>query len=756
MSRRNRLDAAICGFSATTLALIALPASLPAQSMIMEEIVVTAQRREQLLQDVPVAVTAYNAQQLERLQVTETLDITRLVPNFIGQNNTGLGTANVYSIRGLNNTESIATFDPPVGTYIDDIYVARQNANNFQLFDTDRIEVLRGPQGTLFGRNTTGGAVRVMLKKPSEERGGFAEAGFGEYDRYLVRGSVDLPINDRVLTKFSAYWIDDDGYVDNLTTGETLNGQESFGVRGAVRFLVSDSLTWDLAIDYIEDDQANQFNIKDGSSRISRSGLSQSGSPLAGLVTGKKQFFSQGNEVESLSIYSTMDWDVAGLGTVSFITGWRDMEQKFALDFLSIPNLPFPPFSPLPTGAFTITNDGKHEQLSQEIKLAGNLGDRIDYVAGVFYLDEDNRTDFADILFGGVLADRILDNKTKTWAAYLQGDLSLTDQLTLTAGIRWTDEEKKIGFRDNQPVGDATDLTSANMVAFGIPLRETQKLATPRLALQYALDDDLNFYVSATRGFKSGGWNARGTAPQLLTPFGPEKVWSYEGGMRWDVSANLRLNVTAFYTDVSDFQLPSAFEDPETSAIVFITQNFADLEIKGLEFEMLATPTENLTLLAAVGLQNGKYRNIDPSVQQQAADCKSGDDTSGCGRGIVSLFGDIAAPVRTPDYTATIGGNYVWRLNSDLSLIPSAYLYAIGNHNITTNGVTETGVNGILDGYATLTASLTLESEAQAWRASIECKNCNDRTMPVSILANQTYLQDPRTWMVKFRKDFRF
>jgi len=754
MHRPDRLpSAAICGFFATILSLTMLPAALPAQSVIMEEIVITAQRREQLLQDVPVAVTAFNAQQLERLQVTETLDITRLVPNFIGQNNTGLGTANVYSIRALNNTESIATFDPPVGTYIDDIYVARQNANNFQLFDTERVEVLRGPQGTLFGRNTTGGAVRVILKKPSEERGGFVEAGAGRFDRYTLRGTVDVPVNDRVLTKFSGYWIDDDGYVDNLTTGETLNGQESWGLRGALRLLLSDTVTWDLAADYIKDDQANQFNVNDGGSRTSLSGLSQRGSPLAGLVTGQKQFFNQGNEVESFSIYSTRDWDIAGVGTVSFITGWRDMDQKFALDFLNFATLPFPPFSPLPTGGFTITNDGSHEQFTQEVKLAGNFGDRLNYVAGVFYLDEENTTDFADLLFGGVSADRILRNDTESWAVYAQGDYRLTDRWTATLGIRYTDEDKTFRFADNQPAGDENDLTTENIIAAGIPTKQSESLTTPRVALQYAADDDLNFYVSATRGFKSGGWNARGTTPNLLLPFGPEKVWSYEGGMRWDASENLRLNVTAFFSDVSDFQLPAATVGLQGEP-VFITDNFADLEVKGLEVEILATPMDNLTLIAAIGLQNAKYTNLDDAVLAQQERCR--DDGVDCGSGIVGLDGGIADPVRAPDFTLTLGASYVWPVTADLQLVPSAYMYQLGSHNIQTSGVSAAGVSGLLDGYTTFSASVALEHPGQEWRVVLECKNCNNRTMPVSVLADQVYLQDPRTWLLRVRKDFGF
>ena len=199
---------------AGTLA-IGAPPTATAQVSVTDEIIVTAQRREEILQEVPLAVTAFTTSQLEALQVKQALDMGKLVPNLIAHNNTGLGTANAYSLRGLNNTESIATFDPPVGSYVDDIYVARQNANNFTLFDVDRLEVLRGPQGTLLGRNTTGGAARGSLSKPAEEFGGYLEAGFGSYDRYLVRGSVDLPVTDNFLTKLSAYWIDDDGYVDN-------------------------------------------------------------------------------------------------------------------------------------------------------------------------------------------------------------------------------------------------------------------------------------------------------------------------------------------------------------------------------------------------------------------------------------------------------------------------------------------------------------------------------------------------------------
>ena len=228
----------------------------------IEEVIVTAQRRAESVQEVPIAVSAYSDEQLRTLQVTEGLDMTRLVPNLMGSNNTGLGSANVYSLRALNNTESIPTFDPPVGSYIDDVFISRQNANNYALFDIDRIEVLRGPQGTLFGRNTTGGAVNVILKKPAEEFGGYVELGFGRFSQVRFRGSVDLPVQDNLLVKLSAYAIDDDGFVENRTTEEDgINYEKNVGLRAAVRWL-GEVVTWDAAVSYVDQEHANLLNLQ--------------------------------------------------------------------------------------------------------------------------------------------------------------------------------------------------------------------------------------------------------------------------------------------------------------------------------------------------------------------------------------------------------------------------------------------------------------------------------------------------------------
>ncbi len=782
-SRAPVLNSIHTAYRAAFFALITLLLGMPpafSDNVLMEELIINAQRKEELAQDVPIAVSAYNAEQLNRLQVVETLDITKLVPNMIGHNNTGIGSANAYSIRGLNNTESIATFDPPVGSYIDDIYVARQNGNNFTFFDVDRVEVLRGPQGTLFGRNTTGGAVRVLLKKPGEELGGYAEAGYGSYDRYQLRGSIDVPVSDRFLTKLSGYLVNDNGFVDNLTTGEDINQDENYGVRGAVRWLITDKITWDIAADYTNADQPNIANFKSGNDRISNTALSQKSPIPVPLLANKKQGFKFQNETEAWSVTSNFTLDSA-IGTVEFITGYRNLGQDFLIDFLDGNAAGRAAFGQAPPswGGFTIGNEGTHKQFTQEIKLNWTLGDSLSAVSGFYYFDEDNKTDFGDIfdfdlnLIGIgppgnfaplVLADRIMNNNTESWAVYTQADYAITDQWMVTAGLRYTDEDKDIDYSDNAPClpGDPSgcfvdsdgdgisddDLTTKNIQMFA-PTKKNTDVWTPRIAVNFTPTDNQMYFASITNGFKSGGWNARGTTPDQIIPFSKEEVLSYELGAKTDWLDNrLRVNLTGFYYDVSDFQLPTGFATA-TQGIKFITQNFADLETYGLELEVVANPAEGLTLFGNLGVQDSKYRSLDPSIITQQQACLGGDATQ-CGVGIITSSGGIANPVRTPDYTVTLGFDYVGQLGRAFQLIPSAYLYGVGDTWVGSNN----SVIDKSDGYTTYNASLTLVQTEQNWQLSVECKNCNDRKMLVSTLADKQYIQDPLTWLVRFRKDF--
>ena len=741
----------ICRLTSTILG-CALAAPLLAQDdQMIEEVIVTAQRRAESVQEVPIAVSAYSDQQLRTLQVTEALDMTRLVPNLIGSNNTGLGSANVYSLRALNNTESIATFDPPVGSYVDDIFISRQNANNFALFDIDRIEVLRGPQGTLFGRNTTGGAVNVILKKPAEEMGGYVELGLGRFSQVRFRGSVDLPLQDNLLVKLSAYAYDDDGYVENRTTDEDgINYEKNIGLRAALRWL-GESVTWDAAVAYVDSEHANLLNFHDPDTddRYTLTGLrSDQAPPWPHPMHGAKASFPLGNWVNSLSIYSNIEAETRW-GTLNVITGQRFLDHDFSLDFLNFPG---------PVGGFSIANIGQHDQFTQEIKLTGSTENgMLDYVTGIFYINEQNETDFADSygVFGLLLADRVLENDTDALAAYLQVDYHASEQLTLTGGVRWTDETKDIAYTPNPtwPHG----FGSADIAALGYPLEQNATIMTPRIALEYDVNDDLMLYVSATRGFKSGGWNARGTNAAAIEVFGPEKVWSYEGGMRSDWMDNrLRLNVTVFRTDVTDFQLPSAVYDPVTNAPTFSTRNYASLENQGLEVELTAVPLDGLTVFFNLGTQDAEYAELNPSIVTQlglcAQDLAAGVPTVTspyCGAGVVNDKGEVADPVRSPDYTLTAGAIYEIAIADGWELAPSAYVYRLGKHSIGSSGRPEQ----LSDGYSVVNAAVTLRNLDGDWSISAECQNCSDRVQGTSHFIG-LYLQDPRTWAVNFRKDF--
>ena len=790
-------------------------------------IVVTAQRREESVQSIPIAISAFDDEELLRRGVSSALEVAQFVPNLVGLNNTGLGSANSYYLRGVGNSETIPTFDPPIGTYVDDIYLSRQNANNLSLFDVQRLEVLRGPQGTLFGRNTTGGAINIFLKEPGNDFAGFVEAGYGSYNKYMARASVDLPLADSFAVKVSGYFQDDDGYAKNTTTGEKVNESDGWGVRLGFRGELSDTARWTGSYMHTRSEGGNILNFDcdpanpsncDG--RFVTTGYTKDGN-FGGLFTGKKDGFGLGNKTDMDFVSSNLEIGSGEDISVNIITGYVYTTQDYAIDFADgrgLPSLssPIPPVLGYTRGGFTITNEGQFSQFTQEIKVNASLGDGLlDLVGGVYYFEEDNYSDFGDLFsitvpgapapagFPLILADRTLRNSTKAYAGYLQGDLNVTDQIKLTAGIRYTDETKKFSITDNRAscndgTLEATCIDNRNLIATNgaaIPRTQTTKIWTPRFAANFQPNDDLLLFVSATRGFKSGGWNARGTAPSELLPFGPETAWSYEAGIKSELLDNrLRVNLTAYLLDVGDLQTPAAFTRADGS-IAFITRNFADYENKGIELEINAVPVEGLNLFASFGYQDDKYK-IDAnapvldaygvsSVASQQAAClaqlaanlvPSGGATeaSNCGVGIVAPDGSIAEPVRTPKFSLAIGGSYEAELGGGLSLIPSVNAswrdksevgtseFSLFTGSITSSTGTVFPSNPFSGDFITgsfsdsrwiVNGNITLRSDT-GWALSAECANCFDEEAVESALANYSYLNPPRTFLIKGRFDF--
>ncbi|OYY72784.1 TonB-dependent receptor [Sphingomonas sp. 28-63-12] len=811
----------------------------PAQNDTVGDIVVTAQRRSENIQNVPIAISAFSADQLRASGVSSALDIGQLVPNLIAQNNTGLGSANAYYLRGLGNTETIATFDPPVGTYVDDIYLSRQNANNLNLFDVERVEVLRGPQGTLFGRNTTGGAVNVILREPGKSFGGYIEGGYGAYNKKQVRGSVDIPLADTFQIKVSGYWQDDNGYTINNITHQRLNDDDGWGLRLGAHGDLSPNVRWNGSYAFIEADGENILNFTcdpnnpaNCNGRFSTTGLSKvpGAANFAGLgVTGRKAGYGLGNRTATNLVTSNLAIDVAPDTTLSLITGFVNQTQQYALDFYdgrSGPTVanPLPAVRGYARGAFTILNDGKVDQFSQEVKLNGKLGgELIDYVAGFYYLKENNTTDFADVFSLSaatalLLGDRTLKNSTEAFAGYAQGDLNITDKLKFTAGIRYTDETKTLHYLDHRAacavatppttcLFDQNFFVAANGTTVPanapIPLTLKTKQWTPRFAINYKLDADILLYASATRGFKSGGWNARGYTPSAVLPFSPETVWSYEGGIKSEFfDHRLRANITVYHEDVSNLQTPSGIVNPTTGAISFVTRNFADYQNTGVEAEFSIVPTRGLNLYVNVGYQNDGYvidRNAPAfdrygvqSVAAQQAACRTqlaagqvpgtpstaptgtpANNAPACGAGIVTAQGNIATPVRTPDFTVALGGSYDAPIGR-LSLTPSVNAsyhtdQEVSTANLSVYSGAITGPNGtfnynpnagslVIGSFSraawVVNAGLALNGPDKQWQLSVQCTNCFDSAYTQSALVNTTYFNAPRSWTVRGRFAF--
>jgi len=743
MSLRIRLTASVAVLSALTGPAHAQnqQQAQAAQVTGLEEIVVTAQRRETRLQDTPIAITAISELQIERQQITEAMDLGRVVPNLIATNNVTLGASNTYFLRGIGSTESLATFDPPVGTYVDDIFVARQNANNLELVDVERIEVLRGPQGTLFGRNTSGGAISIITRKPNEEFGARGEVSYGRYDEFTAKGSVNIPFSDKVFALVSGYYVTDDGWQTSVRTGEKFNFIDAHGFRGALRFQPTDNVTWDVSGDWQTQDHQNLASIVDPAREATNVKAGKSGPWVLGSGTlndvymrncktgaGPLQWVRNGcsaNEMTGYNLYSNLAFEMGDDLTVNVITGYRNLDH----DFVS------PLFASLRAGfELPLANDGNHNQFSNEIKATGSLMDGgLRYTTGVFYMTEDNLSRYETSLAAPpanvflVLDDTQLENDTRSIAWYGQGEYDI-DKFTLIAGVRWTDERKVL--KQFIHGGANGNFTLADITRRGIPDAKSAVLWTPKFVAQYNATEDIMVYASATKGFKSGGWNGRASTAESMTRFNEERVWSYELGTRMEFNNRVRANLTAFSATYSDLQLPALLRTPALGeAPIFVTGNAGKSRVRGVEFDGNAIITDGLTGTLSFGIMKGKYLQLGAGVT--AGGFTLDDETD-----------------RTPHFTSNLGLTYEFPRD-----------IANGSVAVTADWqhVSEFEGNGSNDpanhnnGYDTVNGSINWDSEDEHWGVQLGCKNCLDERVIGTHFLNARFIADPMRWSIKLK-----
>lgn len=559
----------------------------------LQEVVVTAQKREQNLQNVPIAISALAPDFIETRQITSITSLSALAPNLkidpVGANQT----TSTIAIRGNVQGNPQLFFEPSVGLYLDGVYIGKAQGTIFDVADIERIEVLRGPQGTLYGRNTVGGAVNLIARKPSGEWGGRFQASYGDFDYWRARGSIDLPRFGIFTAKLSGQIAERDGFYDVSGNSSTDEAQtlDSTSAMLQLRAEPTDVLTLDYVFDFSVVDQQAGYGAP-----ISGVG------PLAPFVLPRKRPEKVSFNSPNLEYAKNRGHALTaalGLGeahTLKSITAYRNQTYRDALDLDGSP------------GSLGLASrDSDYWQFSQELQLTGRVA-RLNYVAGLYYFEDDGYVLNPQSFFNGLSrVDSRFGFTTEAYAAYAQVDYELTDALTLTAGLRYTDEKKTFErfFARLAPV----QVVAVNLPEGTIPAGNFSKLS-PSATLAYEASPDVNLYARYAQGYRSGGFNGSSTtATDVLTKFQPQTLDSYEIGLKSRLFDNrMSLNVAAFWDESKDLQL-SVFRAVTSAASMVVNAGAA--RVRGLEIEASARPHESLSLQAAIGYLDAEYERYD-------------------------------------------------------------------------------------------------------------------------------------------------
>jgi iron complex outermembrane recepter protein len=649
--------------SATALCCVAVPAAAQtstadenantdqpanANEELLGDIVVTAQRRDQRVQDVPVSITALSGESLRDLGISDVQDLSSVSSNLNIKTLYGFSNPTIF-LRGVGFNDFSGNAVSAVGLYLDEVYVGPPAAQLFQFYDTDRLEVLKGPQGTLYGRNTTGGLINIVSNRAGDRLEGFADISYGRFNRVRVEGGIGGPIvGDTVRARISGFALRSEGYVRNLLTGNRNNNEQAWGTRLALDLAPAPALTAQVNLSY---GRANG-----GARQLKQRGLFPVDPQFANPLTGQNnqpvlcadQFLGSANCVDALGYSDTnpnpfegeynvegrervtmflgsarLRWDI-GAATITSVTGYIDSNRNTNEDTDSSPNQ-------LIEGTY-LTDD---EQFSQEIRIASNPGSAVNWIFGGYYLTDRIRNDgFFDFfrqlrpLFtnatnptGVSLANFVFKGgypyvqHTRSLSGFGQADFELFPRVRATIGARYTSERKTIDYRSIADDGFFTFVATSPSNPGAIdPVLSFDDLSG-RVALEYKPHDDLMLYVSYSRGFKSGGFNAAFTTNiDTVRPFGPETINAYEAGIKSDwLNGRVRFNAAAFLYDYQNLQV-FTFVNRNGNSPQLVIDNASDALIKGFEAELTVRPLRGLTALISGGYLDARYRNFRSAI----------------------------------------------------------------------------------------------------------------------------------------------
>lgn len=681
------------------------------------DIVVTAQRREESLQSVPLAVTAIGAATLREQNVQTISDVARIAPNVAISQSGYTAPTNalpVIYIRGIGQQDPSIYSDPGVPVYVDGVYVARSAGGAIDLPDIGRVEVLRGPQGTLFGKNAVGGAVNIVTATPGVDPGSRIDLTGGTFSLFEARGVTNLRAGDDLGITGAIDVKREDGFGRRLdvATGARLGRQgDQRHLSGRLRahWTPTAALTIDLQGDYTR----YRDTATPSQSTIVASGLltlqnarvgGPQGLPItqATAASGDYDNFSRNPQPvrdDLGGISATIAYKFGG-ATLKSITAYRRAQDQFTRD---------------PDGAairyFEAYRDMRSSQFTQELQLVGQaLDGRLDYILGGFYL-HDKSSQFDDVILtpdlyaatgNNVAQDRSRDyddtQTTNSYAGYAQVTLRPVAGLGLTAGIRYTDEDKIASVFVISPITGITYVPRQT-------LSDRWRAWTPRFAIDYRVSGQFLVYASASRGFKSGGFNGRPSNQASLTTFDPETVWSYEVGVKSQfLDRRVRLNLAGFTADYGNIQLSR--QAIINNVLVSDISNVAASRVKGVEGELIVAPARGLELSAAAGYTFNRYATVQPGA-------------------IVTADNKIPY---APDWTVNLSARYRADLGS-VTLTPSVnYAYRAATYSTPAN----TPVS-LIPSYDLVSARLSLAPKRGPWELSVFATNLADKRYIISV-----------------------
>lgn len=568
------------------------------QAATIEQIIVTAQKRQQSAQDVPIAMSVIDGDDVKKLGITSGSDIGNQAPNVQVQRPYG-DVQPIFSIRGISMTDFKATQASPIGVYMDEVALGVPFTHGMQMFDLERIEVLRGPQGTLFGKNTTGGAVSISSRKPSQEQEGYVTAGYGNFNRIDVQGAYNTTLTDDVAVRVAVNSSKADGHFDSEIPGVSdPDSIDHWAVRTGFSWQVNDSL--DVLLQYTHAEQDANAPV-----------ISPGGTNIGGFTHTGSAFDSYADRVDSQTVdfdmgALTLNWDLNDELTLTSITGVGEGEYLNKSDA-----------DGSPLAIIHIDWGTSFDQVSEDIRLSGTY-DRLEFIAGFYYANEEvdgnnfyifgaDRPD----AFAGQNINSDLELERESYALYSHVTYDLTENLALNLGLRYSTDEHTLSNFAVRWTDAATGLPSGlAAVVFGDSTTLSldsdsfeDKEWSGKVGLDYHLSDDTLLYASFSRGYRSGAFNTGALFQNETTNvLDPEFVDAYEIGFKtqyWDNKA--QFNSAAFYYD---------YEDQQFINVVGLSQLLTSAKkasVAGIEAELLLLPTDNLTLNIGVGLLDTEY-----------------------------------------------------------------------------------------------------------------------------------------------------